>query len=629
MKKKIAWLVVSSLMVLALLVSSCAKKEEAPAPAAPAAKEAAAPAAKKEAAAPAAKKEAAPAVKEAAPVETEAPQYGGTLMMSRSSNILNWDERYLANWMLSTNLGFTNENLCIGDWAQGPAGTGQYAWSQAGYLVHPECIAGALAESWEFPDEETIIYNIRPNVQWALDPENEASALVGGRDFNADDAVFNIRRILWEPTTELYQTAGAARPTDVYATDENTVVVKTPKGFLGMTWEYTGHCIAMMAPEIEAKYGDYQTWENCVGTGPFILKDFVSQSSAYWERNPNYFYSDPVGPGKGNQLPYVDDIKYLIIPDESTRMAALRTGKIDYEFWPGYNTDIVNKFMKENPHMKHMRELGGFWLVAPRLDEFKPGLPWAPQDDPNAIKVRRALNLAMNNQEVCDVLYGGDGETLSYKIVPNPKAYEGIYTPLNELPTDLREIFEYHPEKAKTLLTEAGYPDGFKAHVCYSGSTRYTDFAPMLKQYWKKNLGVDLELRQLDRAVYTNTWVKKTHEEMIMYGRSSYNPHVMYSSYSTSAWNLARVNDPKLDDFYAKMAAAYTDWDKKSAIMKELNLYAISRVHHIHPPVGYRYFLWQPWMKNFHGEVALGVFKSVGAFKFVWLDSELKKSLGF
>ena len=72
-------------------------------------------------------------------------------------------------------------------------------------------------------------------------------------------------------------------------------------------------------PELWEKYGDLTDWRNSCGSGPFILKDFVPGSSAYLERNDNYWETDPVGPGMGNPLPYLDGVEYLIIPDLSTK----------------------------------------------------------------------------------------------------------------------------------------------------------------------------------------------------------------------------------------------------------------------------------------------------------------------
>ena len=70
--------------------------------------------------------------------------------------------------------------------------------------------------------------------------------------------------------------------------------------------------------------------------------------------------------------------------------------------------------------------------------------------------------MAVNNPEMLETLFDGEGSTLSFKIIPDDGIYKGVYTPLAELPDDTRELFEYHPDKAKQLLAEAGYPDGFE-----------------------------------------------------------------------------------------------------------------------------------------------------------------------
>ena len=69
-------------------------------------------------------------------------------------------------------------------------------------------------------------------------------------------------------------------------------------------------------------------WRNVVGTGPLRLTDVVEGSSVTWEKNPDYWGYDEKFPH--NRLPYIDEYRSLLMPDMSTRLAALRTGKIDY-----------------------------------------------------------------------------------------------------------------------------------------------------------------------------------------------------------------------------------------------------------------------------------------------------------
>jgi len=73
--------------------------------------------------------------------------------------------------------------------------------------------------------------------------------------------------------------------------------------------------------------GDVNDWHHAVGTGPYILKDFVSGASATLVKNPGYWGFDDRYPQ--NQLPYIDTIKYLVITDNSTALSAMRTGKLD------------------------------------------------------------------------------------------------------------------------------------------------------------------------------------------------------------------------------------------------------------------------------------------------------------
>ena len=80
-------------------------------------------------------------------------------------------------------------------------------------------------------------------------------------------------------------------------------------------------------PEAVNQWGDLNDWHHAIGTGPFILTDFVSNSSMTMVKNSNYWGYDEHYPK--NRLPYLDSLQILIIPDDSTALAGLRTGKID------------------------------------------------------------------------------------------------------------------------------------------------------------------------------------------------------------------------------------------------------------------------------------------------------------
>jgi ABC-type transport system substrate-binding protein len=92
----------------------------------------------------------------------------------------------------------------------------------------------------------------------------------------------------------------------------------------------TTSVMCQQCPDAIKLYGDVSDWRHQIGTGPFILQDFVSSSSATMVRNPNYWDKDPLFPE--NQLPYLDGVKQLVIADASTRVPIwnLRPGYIYY-----------------------------------------------------------------------------------------------------------------------------------------------------------------------------------------------------------------------------------------------------------------------------------------------------------
>jgi len=373
-----------------------------------------------------------------------------------------------------------------------------------------------------------------------------------------------------------------------------------------------------------------------------MLTDFVPMSSVTWVKNPDYWEKNRVGPGKGYQLPYLNSVKQLLIPDMSTRMAAQRTGKVDQDT-TFYSTRDAKVLIDTAPNLLYATQLGAHYNIAMRLD--KPEFPWAgdigayfPEDpadasakDLAALKVRQALNYTINNQEMCDTLFGGEGEVISFKVV-KAKIHEGIYTPLDEMPEARRKIFDYQPHsaavaEAKQLLTEAGYPDGFKANVVTkAGDNDRIDALAMVKNYWTK-IGVDLEIKPTSGATLNTLRLKRTVDQMFYTGRSSFNAYVMYLVKTGDYFNTSMVSDPKLDDYYLKMAGLYLDETKRDPMLKEMNSYLLDRNYYLQTPMAYEYMFYQPWLKNYSGEYSIGSSRGTDYYRYIWIDQEMRQSM--
>lgn len=546
----------------------------------------------------------------------ERPEYGGQLVQAFGGPILYWDEVFGTPWGTDENLAYTNEELIQGDWARGPAGTGEVTWSSGGWMS-PEFMTGGLAESWEIPDDETIVFHIRQGVRWHDKPP------LHGREFDAHDVVYNIRRIYFEtPSSLMWGIAGAARPVDVYAPDNRTVIVQAPRGYVGKTWEYIADWTRMFPVEVIKEHGFHNQWQYVAGTGPAILSDHVPMSSVTYIRNPDYWMTDPLH--TGNRLPYWDSLKTVIMPELNTRIAAIRTGKIDYLLESDLEWQEASSLMATNPELIH---LGGLLpeinLLGYRLDIAE--LPFAD------IRVRRALYMAIDNREILHSYFGGRGELLTYPIAPLAM-FQDIYTPLEELPRsgdgfDNRKLYDYYPDEARQLLAEAGYPNGFKTEVIMLTDEKTVDMMSMIKAYWFK-IGVDLKLDIKDRGSFDTIYQGQTHNEMLYCRCWSDQPFDMFTVRRDNTYNWSMVDDPYLDDVYGKITADYFTRTRRNQLLGEANRHIIDRVYYLAPPSGYVYRFWQPWMKNYHGEESLGVANDY-AFKYVWIDRDLKKSMGY
>jgi peptide/nickel transport system substrate-binding protein len=116
----------------------------------------------------------------------------------------------------------------------------------------------------------------------------------------------------------------------ITAPDKYTIVFKfkTPNpDFIMETLHNVGLAQCLENRDVVKKWGDMRDWRHAIGTGPFILRDFLPGNSATLVKNPDYWGHDERHPQ--NKLPYIDKLKFLIIPNESEAIEAMRAGKID------------------------------------------------------------------------------------------------------------------------------------------------------------------------------------------------------------------------------------------------------------------------------------------------------------
>ena len=546
----------------------------------------------------------------------EKPKYGGERTIVLSQDIRGFDEVYTYH-VYTTTMRLTNEELIMGDWTRGPSGTDEIGWRGSLDFSYDNTI-GSVAESWEIIDDHTVRYKIRKGIHFALDPDSEASQLVGGREMNAHDVVYSLKRHFLTPGCYM-QTAHTEEQKegwDAWAEDDWTVIHQWNPTLARVIFEYSDFC-AIVAEEVIEKYGDMQDWSVSHGTGPFMLRDYVAMSSATLVRNPNYWKKHPF---YGDQLPYLDGVKYLVIPDTSTRISALRTGKLDAM---SATWEDAEDLMEAIPELEYTRYLVAGSPISLRMDN--PDFPWYD------IRVRHALSMATNNQELVDELYGGHGELLGHPVLPYPE-FMCMYTPLEEQSETVQELFGYNPEKAKQLLAEAGYPDGFTCTVLTYST--YVDNISVIKDYWAK-IGVDLQIDVRDYVVFTSMYSRKKQEQMVYAtpGSGANQPTKFSNYYGVGYLNYSRVDDQRCLEVAAEVDAMgweyYTNRAQYCSIMKDIYPYVLEEAWQIVMPGYYSYLFWWPWLHDYDGVSSLGYFNGGSYCTYSWIDVDLKKEMGY
>jgi peptide/nickel transport system substrate-binding protein len=287
-----------------------------------------------------------------------------------------------------------------------------------------------------------------------------------------------------------------------------------------------------------------------------------------------------------------------------------RSGKADLiQSWlSGLTWDDIKTLKKSNPEIQ--------------VAEFPNSNPKAvygridrkPFDD---VRVRQALSMAINRENMAKNLFGGHCATFNFPVLNIPE-FKNMYRPLSDYPKHIREIYEYHPEKAKKLLAEAGYPKGFKTKmVCQQDEA---DYLSIVKEDWAK-IGVEMEIDIKENAVYNSIIKAKKHEQMIAgwWHPTAYFKFTRLMPGMT--WNYAVVDDPKIKEAEAAMAANYFDLPKREKIFMDMCPYVLEQCYGIEVPNTNSFSLWQPWVKGYHGETEIGYSNCLGNYTwFIWKD---------
>jgi peptide/nickel transport system substrate-binding protein len=543
-----------------------------------------------------------------AQAQTETPKYGGTLDVATTSagvTTLSWD---LADWqatLQTRDTGQFYEQLFSVDLSKAKSRGGKYPFTISGWQPS-DAVRGELAESWNWVTPLVLEVKLRKGVKFPA-----KQGVMAERELVADDVVYSFNRLNNSPK----KTQGYYDHLDkVEAKDKHTVVF-TFKQFLA-DWDYrfgNGFFSGIMPREVTEAGGS--NWKNANGTGPFMLTNVAQGNSLTFTKNPIYWDEEVIG-GKSYKLPFVDRLTHRVIKDEATQQAALRTGKLD--ILSSISWEAARELKKSTPQLQWNR-----WLstsaarVALRVDA-KPF---------NDVRVRRALNMAVNKQEIIDKFYGGEGAMFVFPMNPE---YVGYHTPLKDMPASVQELFKYDPTKAKKLLAEAGYPKGFsfKMQIC-TCTTEQMELMPLVAAYLEM-VGVKMEIVPMEYGAHLSAMTSHTNGAGYLTTIPDVNPttSLRINFGKGQVYNAPMWDDPQFDARVAE-ALAERDEPKRQQILRELTAQIVDQAPAIWMPAPYRYTAWWPWVKNYGGELFVGAGRNAPIHARVWVDQDLKKKLGF
>lgn len=376
----------------------------------------------------------------------------------------------------------------------------------------------ALAESFEISDDATTFtFHIRKGVKFH-----------NGADLTAEDVIYTLDKCRGTETGVPLLSAYAEIDT-VTAIDDDTVEIKLKAPNI----EYLAYLNTAIIPH---DYADQETFP--IGTGPYKFKSRSVQENIVLEKFADYWGT----PG------YLDEVTFRIIENTDALVMALRSGSVDLS---------VHRIASD------VQEIGDEYELLESPTNLIQALYLNNAVEPlNNLKVRQALNYAVNVEDVMLITNDGLGTPIGSSIYPSFGKY---FMP------ELADAYPYNPEKAKELLTEAGYPDGFTLTITAPSNYAVHVNAAQVIAEQLKNVGIDAKINLVEWA----TWLSDVYQgrnfeaTVVGFDASFLTARALLERWiSDNSKNMINFNNPEYDRVL-KEAFAATNEEEQTALYKQ------------------------------------------------------------
>jgi len=397
------------------------------------------------------------------------------------------------------------------------------------YLVeiNPDTAAldPVLATEWSTSDGTRWTFKLQKGVKFH-----------DGTDFTSEDVKFTLERTQDLKLGHLKQ-QDFSIVKSIETPDDYTVILNLKEPRPTFVYQLTDYNMAMLSSEYDyAQYGESKP----MGTGPFKLVQYIPKESASLAKNPKYW--DPT-------LPKIDKLLIYFVPDVEARASMLEAGRVDTV--PYVSPNIQNR----------LAEIEGVSVISPYQDQrfVAMNVDEKPWDDN---RVRLAFKYAMDPQKIAkSVTQMNLGEGSQYNETPIMNLLaEHVEIPLRE-----RDL-----EKSRSLLAEAGYPDGVKVELYYASDQAFSkELAQTLKEL-SAPAGFNLELNGFTRDIYLSQyWLNVPMSITTWGGRIDPSMILGLAFRGGGSWNESHLDDPVINDLIDAISEEI-DEDKRNQYYAEL-----------------------------------------------------------
>lgn len=364
----------------------------------------------------------------------------------------------------------------------------------------------SLAESYEVSEDGlTYTFRLRSGVKFS-----------NGRELTSDDVKWSFERIT-NPDVPAVAKGYFVALDSIETPDASTVVLKYTEPFAPLPLALCRLETSILPKEAVE---DSATWEvTPTGSGPFIVQSNVKDQGVVLVRNDNYWEEG---------LPHLAKVEHRIIPQAETAIANIRTGDIQATEVPAKDIETLSKSDGVNVEV----------LTSSLWPHLSVNTQVAPFDN---LQVRQAIRVGFNRDDIMQAAFYGTG-MLSNTMLPEGNPYRAEV-----------DGWGYDPDRAKQLLADAGFADGFSVTMRIVPALAWEPVAAQIIQAYLSELKINIEIEQIESTTWFSEVFQNSEFEMSMTAHSSkVDPDLsmfdILHSGELGTKNYTKFNDPEMDD---------------------------------------------------------------------------------